>query len=270
VTDPKATDFGLAPGATFIRWLEPDWPAAALMAGAIVGKLTPELKAAKADLTRVLTPALVGFGTDSGWGTYPGINPDYFRYFKSMLTDSGKTTLTAVRSVLDAFKLPQRVWDLATGITKPSQCGLPAPLQQRLEALEKNGKAVETFSGHDAAGKPGMAIATATADYVAALLEVGQLSDPQLITADVLAPFKYGRLKQLQKDGFALSVFIRSTPDGAVHCEFRSSDDAALEVATSLGGGGHDRAAGAHVAGASLDAVRDKVIAWARARGLLA
>jgi nanoRNase/pAp phosphatase (c-di-AMP/oligoRNAs hydrolase) len=269
VSDPKATDFDLAPGTTFMRWLEPDWPAAALMAGAIVGKLTPQLKAARADLTQVLTPALVGFGTDSGWGSYQGIDSDYFRYFKGMLLDQAQTTLTAVRNVLEGFKLPQRVWDLGVGVLKPVHANLPATLQQKLESLAATGQAVGTFSANNAAGKPGLAIATATAAYVDALLEVGRLNDPQLITLDALSPFKYGRLKQMQKDGYALSAFLRSTPDGAVHCEFRSGDDTALKVALFLGGGGHDRAAGAHIADATLASIRDRIIAWARQEGVI-
>ena len=269
VADPKAGDFRLRAGTTFLRWMEPDWPAAALMAGAIIGKLTPELRVANGDLNRVLTPALVGFGTDTGWATYQGIDSDYFRYFKSMLVDGAKTTLSAVEGILNVFKLPQRVWDLAMGTVKPASAGLPAPLAHKLESIEAQHHGVLTFSGNDATGKPGLGLATASTEYVSALLAVGKLDDPQLITQDVLAPFKYGRLKKMQKDGYALSAFVRSTTDGAVICEFRSNDDAALRIAQTLGGGGHDRAAGATLKGASLDSIRDRIIAWAREQKLV-
>ncbi len=64
--------------------------------------------------------------------------------------------------------------------------------------------------------------------------------------------------------GTRLALFFRDLGHGKVKISFRSTDVDANAFARNYGGGGHVRAAGALVPG-SLDTVRDKVLADARA-----
>jgi len=262
-------DYGRVAGPEFMTWLEPGFPAAAMMIGAILSKLDPALSAAGADPEKLYLPALIGFCTDTGWGYYQGIDPEDFRYFKFML-ERGGTTLKALQAVMDSFELPKRVWALATQTMTIQSSKLPPALEAELLALDARGQGVRTFSEKHTDGAPGLAMVTVTAAYLDGLLRVGQLEDPTLVGIDVIAPFKYGHLRQMQELGNPLAALLFSNARGEVVAELRSVGDAAFRLAKSLGGGGHDQAAGATLEGAALDVVRDRVLAWAKADGITA
>ncbi len=268
--NPHAKEFNLAPEAAFLRWMEPDFPAAALMAGAILSRFAPAIAATGTDLTDVYTPALCGFSTDTGWGQIQGLDTRYFRYYKHMLNAGSGTHLGALRKILTSFTLPARVTALANHALTPEAANLPNALARTLMELEANGQAFTTHTYVDAHGKPSVQLATLTLAYRQALQAVGHLDHVKLTLDDLLPPFVVKHQQAMTDGNVRLSAFIAETENNQVYCSLRSpGEPLALTLAKRLQGGGHERMAGAQVSGQSLQEVQAQIETWATNQGLM-
>lgn len=267
VTDPKVTDFAVPDGAPFALWLEPDFPAGALMAAAILPRLGLDMD--EVDRRAIYMPALAGFATDTGFGELQGLDTEYFRYFKHMMLEGAQATMQDLQDALGDFQLPQRLLDhlLGDGAIDASKLpkNLAAELADQLDRGVQLSEEVLTGPG----GEPALGIISLPAEQLETLMAVGKLDDPGLVDTDLFSPLKRQRAKRLRKTMDQTAVIIERGP-GDILVSLRSSDDAARRLAEHLGGGGHDRAAGAPIRGKSIAEVRDAIAAWARAEGRVA
>jgi nanoRNase/pAp phosphatase (c-di-AMP/oligoRNAs hydrolase) len=267
VVDPKPEQFQLAPGATFQTWIEKDFPAACLQVGTMLGRLLPQ--DADVDRKSIYFPAIAGFSTDTGFGTYTGIDQDYYRYYKHMLVESAKSTMDELNAWMD-YPTPPRLKALINREKQVEEiaASLPEPLREELlaEAASGNIAREETLEKPDHSGT-GLALLTCPEAYLRTLTAIAKQDDPAAVVQDV-----HGALKQRESDLRKNSPFVvlLHEENGHVYAGFRSSDEKGRLLAESLGGGGHDHAAGADIPGESLAEVRDKVIAWTREHGVIA
>lgn len=236
VADPKRADFHVPEDKPFATWVEPDYPCAALCGAAIIGRLG-------AATPNVIMPALCSFATDTGWGTYEGTDRSTFRYFKHMLKETAKTDLAGVKAALDY--------------------ALPVALTQELATSNADGISERIIAGPGG----GLGLLTLTQERLDRLLAGARKEDPRLIEMDVTNVLKWGRSNDQRKRGADLTAFLHEQ-DGYVFCSFRGKGDLPLRCAQSIGGGGHEQAAGARVK-ASLADVEAKIIAFAKGEGVV-
>jgi nanoRNase/pAp phosphatase (c-di-AMP/oligoRNAs hydrolase) len=211
------------------------------------------------DLAELYRPALAGFATDTGFGRFAPVESSQLRYFKHMLVESG-VSLEALLEQL-RFRVPQSVWDLAVNGVLPSESEERGPEIDALRQLEVRGVLVEEQA------TDGMAIVAVPRELLSALVALGRVEESSLVDRDVLYALKKERMTRLREAGASVTVLLTEGDSGRVWVSVRSRDGSARELAEHLGGGGHDRAAGASLQCTSLDEARDRVIAWLRSRG---
>lgn len=259
VVDPKPEQFKLAPGATFQTWVEKDFPAACLQVGTMIGRLLPVDQPNKKE---IYFPALSGFSTDTGFGTYAGIDVDYYRYYKHMLVESACSTMDDLSNSM-SYPVPPRLKALVFR-EKPIEevaASLPDALKTELLEEVKSGQVSTEESFADR-----MVIMSCPEVHMKTLTAIAKEDDPDAVKQDV-----HGALKQRESDlrkTFPLVISLVAENEH-VYVGLRSNDDKARLLAEALGGGGHDRAAGAAIAGKTLAEVREQIVAWARDHGAI-
>lgn len=268
VVAPKREHFALPDGVPFHAWVEQDWPCAALQAMAIVGKCRAGIDAAHPDWAKVMLPSLAGFCTDTGFGRFEGLDKEKFRFFKHSLHDVAKLAIDDVKGALD-YRLPVRVTDAMNGTCTEGAPAVPEPIKATLAALGAAQQGVSTTVLPKGPKGGGLGVLTVSDAFVQSVLELGRLDDKALVEMDVTNVLKFGRVGEMKKQGAEITAFLIEK-DGAVFASLRGPGDAALQLATHLGGGGHGQAAGARIAGATLAEVQKKIEAWARSNGLAA
>lgn len=260
VVEPSREALGLRDDQALTTWIEPDSPSASLLAAAILRRYEKQL--GDADLAKIFMPVLVGFATDTGFGNNQGLDREYLRYFKYIALELARTDLEGVRAAID-YALPQRVLDVIEPVA--GSAPLPDEFAEKFAALEAEGRAL-TEELHRTPGKPGFGMVSVSTDFVDGILELARLDDPKLIDLDLTNAIKWGRVAKLQDQGLALTAFLIER-EGKVALSFRSDDDSARRLAEHLGGGGHDRASGATLHGASLAELQAKIRSWAAEQG---
>jgi phosphoesterase RecJ-like protein len=261
VAEPSREDLGLPADKPFESWVMPDYPAAALMAAAMLARLGPALKEHHADLTSIYLPALCGFATDTGFGNYQGLDKEYFRYFKHMAQQSAKLGMPEIGEAL-RYDLPPALEAFLKGTSQ--QLDHPA-----IQARQADGTGLRIEQHPGAEG--GLGLVTLGYDQLQDLLAFGRKDDPKLIDSDVINTIKWSRPNALKKAGAKMTVFMHQDVD-RIFASFRSdgTPDLALHLAQHMGGGGHSMAAGAAITGMSLEDAKAKVIAWCKGHGIVA
>ena len=248
--------FPIAPGADFLAWIDPAFPAASLMAAAILARLRGRI--AEVDGFELYGPALAGFATDTGLGRFGTVGEVELGYFKHMLVAAGLPLEQLIERL--RFRVPQSVWDLTVNGGLPSESGLEGPEADDLRALERRGLLVEERL------IDGAAVVTVPRELLDALVALGRREQPALNDRDVLYALKRERMNRLRDEGAAMTVLLTQGESGRVWVSVRSRDGAARALAEYLGGGGHDSAAGASLRGVTLAAAEERVVTWIRAR----
>jgi len=249
--------FAVPEHVELITWVDASFPAASLMVAATLARWRQRLGAV--NLAELYTPALAGFATDIGFGRFARIDSEHLRYFKHMLIEGG-VSLEALLEQL-RFRVPQSVWDLAVNGVLPSQSEVQGAEIDTLRQLEARGVLVEEQV------IDGLAVVVVPRPLLDALVVLGQVEESDLVDRDVLYALKKERMSRLREAGASMTVLLTEGQSGRVWVSIRSRDGAARELAEHLGGGGHDRAAGASLQNTAIDEVRDRVIIWVRSRG---
>ncbi len=243
--------FGLAPEQDFIAWTNPKYPAAAMMAGALIGQFDRQISSRQ--YASIYAPALAGFATDVGFGEYPGIDRSHFGCFKFMM----QRAQSSVAQLREAITVPvsPRVHALARG----EFVKLPEPFATRLDRLHARGDVVtyETFEG----GAAPLSILRVPAPYFDLLLDLARTEDPTFHRFDLDIVFKTLRDEHLVEDGGIAAVLFQEEDRTTISLR-SDGDDRALRLAERFGGGGHDRSAAARAWGQPIDMVAAKLEAW--------
>lgn len=274
VARPTAEGLGLKPGTSLHTWVEPDFPAASLQSAAFVSRYTDELRRRGVDLKHVFTPALAGFATDTGFGNYQGAAKEYFPFFKHMLLESAASSMEELEGRMRT-QLPRRLLDEVHGVVGapvmvPGEKPLPPALLSALESARRSHHAIEATITHGPNGR--MGVVTVHSQYFGALLRLAQHDDPNVTALDVANLIKWDCMREVgRRERCDLTVLLSEQRDGSVKVSARSrakggGREYARLLAESLGGGGHDYAAGASV-NKPLHSVKDAVFGWARAHG---
>ncbi len=269
VVEPKREQFNLAPSAPFLTWIEEDHPAASLQAAAILARYDDRLRQAGADMKAVYTPAMLGFCTDTGWGRFQGLDREYFRYFKYMLKNDADSTLDELEQTLH-YEVPGVLLDVLLSGKAPSTLDITEPFRSKLQAQVDAGQNVTQARYLSPSGNAGISVIRMPAAHTQLLLDLGRQSDPRLIPSDVINIVKFNRLRKLLDQGAAIAVMLIEDDDGTISVSIRGVDKHARKLAEHLGGGGHDRAAGASLANQSLAEVEQTIVAWGRDHGVVA
>jgi nanoRNase/pAp phosphatase (c-di-AMP/oligoRNAs hydrolase) len=263
-TEPTRKSLGMGDSAKLTTWIESSADAASLLVAGITDRLLAGKEVSAADRTRVAGPELAGMYTDSGAFNYPGVDKVSEEVFKSELQLHFGGQLDALQATIH-YDLP-----------KPAQALLQSPPDlSALSAGDDKAKAIaaKAQAAIDAGTVPhveqltggGRALVVPEAFYNLAY-EAAKLSDPAVVHADILGQLKLN-LGKLLDDSHRLGVMMFES-NGNTYVSTRSLDAGpAVQLAESLGGGGHDRASGAKVA-APLSEVVAKVHAWADAQSV--
>lgn len=248
--------FPLAPEALLATWIDSAFPAASLMVEAILARWRARTRSVPA--AELHAPALAGFATDTGFGRFDNADAEHLGYFKHMLEEAG----VSVEALLERlrFRVPQPVWDIAVNGLLPSSSELDGPEIEALRQLEARGVLVEEQI------RDGLALVLVPRALLDALVALGRIQEPELVDRDVLYALKKERMSRLREAGATMTVLLAESADQRVWVSIRAPDSAARELAEFLGGGGHDRAAGATLGGCTVDAARDRVLGWVASR----
>ena len=278
VAKPTPEALGLKPGSPLLAWVEPDYPAASLQSAAFLSRYTDELRRRGVDLKHVFLPALAGFATDTGFGNFQGSAREFFPYFKHMLQKSAGATMDELEGALKT-PMPQRLLDEVHGLGWTASDGagarpLPEQVRAALGKAHREHRAIESTVHQGARGRLG--VVTVHSEYFGALLRLAQHEDPRITALDVANLIKWDCIAELgRREHCDVTALLSEQRDGSVKVSTRSRapkghqgplPEHARLLAESLGGGGHGPAAGASVH-RPLGAVKDAVLAWARAQG---
>ena len=240
--DPVPNDFTLRADATVHEWVEPKADAACLLSTTVSAHLARRAGAAMdpgrwADIE---TPLVAGTLTDTQFFKVSGLEMESMRVLKHLLGEPGLITIDDVAAKL-AYSLPVSARGLLAAPPRfegALATAAGADIRRRFEALpaDKRVREEETAA---------TAMLTCPREVIDLAVEAARLEDPQTTANDVVGVLK-DRMDELARTHEA-AIMSYETP-GAVKASFRSrAPGVALEMARSLGGGGHDCAAGATV-----------------------
>jgi hypothetical protein len=191
---------------------------------------------------------MAGTLTDTGYFSHNGCSLPALRMFKHLIGAYGHSDLHAVEASL-RYDLPQAAQGLLA--TPPVITGaLSSPdgaaLRAQVERLLATGAAVTSTAKR--AG--GCAITTCPKALLDAAVAAAQLEDPAAACTDIVGALK-DRLHH-ESRSHELAVLITENAD-EISVSFRcQKGDLALRLAQQFDGGGHERAAGAHLHGMTL------------------
>lgn len=242
-----------------LSWIEAECDAASLQVAAVVAQLERH----NAPLSRgqwgsVALPLLVGAYTDAGGFRHAGVHAHSLALFKFLLQRRLDGDLEAVRDALRWELPPIGLGLLQDPPTVPDDLQDPRALEllAELRALLEAGVRVKV-ERYDALG---FGLTSVPDAYVELVVRAARLQEPEVNRNDVLRQIRRMHFLDLGHTvRLAINLIEDKRGSPRVTCQFRSWQPfVALELARSLGGGGHSRAAGVTLVG-TLDEVKRRV-----------